>query len=174
MLDGNSIYLRTVQKKDVTIRYLSWLNDPEVNQFLETRFTPQTIEGIEEYVNQVSYDKSTFFFAIFYKKTNEHIGNIKLGPINWIHKFAEISLFIGEKKYWNKRLATEAIKIISSFAFRKLNLHKLTAGAYANNLGSIKAFKNADFHEEAAFKKQYIFNGQYVNRVCLCLFSNFK
>ncbi len=172
IVKGNNIFLRRIQLSDITSKYQDWLNDPDVNQFLETRFVVQTIESLEEYYNHVKNDKNTDFFAIIFKETQEHIGNIKLGPVNQIHKYAEISLFIGEKAYWNKGYATEAIKILAGYAFDTLNLNKLTAGAYANNIGSIKAFKKASFKEEALLKRQYKFKEQYIDRVCLCLFSN--
>ena len=44
------------------------------------------------------------------KSKKIHIGNIKLGPIDFIHKNALISYFIGEKKYWGKNITTMAIK----------------------------------------------------------------
>jgi RimJ/RimL family protein N-acetyltransferase len=41
------------------------------------------------------------------KGTSANQGKISLGPINFIHKYAEISYFIGEKSFWNKGYATK-------------------------------------------------------------------
>ena len=51
-----------------------------------------------------------FFLPFAIKTTDKHIGNIKLGPINWIHRYGDISLLIGDKDYWGKGIATEAIR----------------------------------------------------------------
>ena len=53
------------------------------------------------------------------------------------------------------------------YAFKKLKLNKLTAGAYANNIGSVKAFKNVGFLIEGIRKRQYLYNKKYVDGVLL-------
>jgi len=38
--DDGQVTLRPVTLADVTPAYVAWLNDPEVNRYLETRFSP--------------------------------------------------------------------------------------------------------------------------------------
>lgn len=70
----------------------------------------------------------SFLFKIICNNSNCHIGNIKIGPINPHHNYADISYFIGEKSLWGKGIATEAIQLILKYAFEELKLHKVTAG----------------------------------------------
>ncbi|MDQ7837900.1 MAG: GNAT family protein [Thermodesulfobacteriota bacterium] len=160
-IDGKRIYLREVRLSDVGESYHRWLNDPDVNRYLETRYIPQSLEGIKRYVERMDGNTSEIFLAICLKENDKHIGNIKLGPINWIHRFADVSLLIGEKAYWGKGIATEAITILTAFAFDILNLHKLRAGCYAENIGSATAFMKAGFREEGILKKQRCVKGQF-------------
>ena len=44
---------------------------------------------------------------VFYS-TVDNIGNIKIDPINEIHKFGEYGILIGDKEYWGKGFAREA------------------------------------------------------------------
>jgi RimJ/RimL family protein N-acetyltransferase len=67
--------------------------------------------------------------------------------------------------------ATQAIELACDIAFEKLNLHKLTAGSYENNVGSIRAFLKAGFHQEALLKDHYLCEGQWVSKVCLAKFN---
>jgi len=159
-INADRIYLREVELSDVNQAYVDWLNDPEVNQFLETRYEVQTMDSVYEYAERMIAKEDELFFAICLKENDKHIGNIKLGPINPIHKFAEVSLFIGEKNQWGKGLATVVISILSDYAFSDLNLHKLTAGCYANNIGSAKAFLKAGYKQEGALMNQWIVNGK--------------
>ncbi|MCX6165436.1 MAG: GNAT family protein [Ignavibacteriae bacterium] len=89
--------------------------------------------------------------------------------MNWIHKFGDISLLIGEKDYWGKGIAYESIKLLTKFAFNSLNIHKLKAGCYADNIGSAKAFEKVGFEREGIFKKQWMVNGKYQDEIILSL-----
>ena len=53
-IDAKRIFLRPLEKADCTNLYVSWLNDPEVNRYLETRHTPQTLETVEAFVSTVN------------------------------------------------------------------------------------------------------------------------
>lgn len=83
-----------------------------------------------------------------------HIGNIKIGPIHKFYSYADISYFIGDKNYWGKGLATEAIKSLLKFGFEVINLNKIQAGVFASNIGSIKALEKAGLILEGNFRKQ--------------------
>ena len=160
-ITGKHIYLRDVRLSDVNENYYRWMNDPEVTKFTESRFYPISEEALEDYVKEKQKDKDSIFLAIIFKENQKHIGNIKLGPINWIHRLADIGIIIGEKDYWGKGCATEAIRLISKYAFSTLNLHKLTAGCYKGNAGSGKAFKKAGFIEEGLRKAHLFYDGEY-------------
>ena len=174
-LEGINIYLREVNETDVTDNYYNWINDPEINQYLETRYFPRSKTNILDYVKHMDGLSNEVFFAICDKATNKHIGNIKLGPINWIHRYGDISLLIGEKDYWGKGLATEAIRLVTEFGFYTLNLHKIKAGCYENNHGSAKAFEKVGFVREGLLKKQWMVNGSLQDEILLGIcFEDYK
>jgi RimJ/RimL family protein N-acetyltransferase len=164
-LESERLAFRELNASDANERYYSWLNDPEINQFLENRFFPSSIESIREYILSMNASKANLFCAILLKDGNRHIGNIKLGPINWIHRYAEIGLLLGEKDCWGKGYATEAIKSIVDFGFAQLNLHKITAGCYETNIGSSKAFQKAGFMIEGMQKSQFFSKGKYIDGI---------
>lgn len=163
--EGKIIYLREVRESDVNDEYYNWLNDPEINQFLETRFYPRSKNDILNYVRKMDGNPDEIFFAIYFKENDKHIGNIKLGPINWIHRRGDISLVIGNKEYWGKGFATEAIGLVIDFAFNVLNLHKLCAGYYESNIGSAKAFAKCGFTLEGRYPKHSFLNGEFVTGI---------
>ncbi len=171
-LKGNLIYLREVRISDVNDNYYQWLNDPEVNQYLEIRFSPMSKEIIAEFVRSMDGNPNSIFLAICTIANDLHIGNIKLGPINWTHRFADISLIIGDKRYWKKGVATEAIGLITRFAFENLNIHKVKAGCYAENIGSLKAFEKNGFQREGLLKQHRFFMGKFVDQVILGLINS--
>ena len=168
-MEGKNIFLREVRENDVNDNYYSWLNNSEVNQYLETRYFPRSKENILSYVKHMDGQSNEIFLAICDKKSGIHIGNIKLGPINWIHRYADISLLIGDQEFWGKGIATEAIRLVTEFGFYTLNLHKVKAGCYEKNQGSAKAFEKVGFVREGLLKKQWIVNGAFFDEILMGL-----
>lgn len=167
-LVGERLYLREVRRCDVNETYYRWMNDPAVIGFLESRFLPNSMERLLEFVDE-QRSKGALFLAIWLTGEDKHIGNIKVGPIDWIHRRAEVGLLIGEKDCWGKGYAAEAIRLVAAHAFRGLNLRRLTAGCYADNLGSIRAFEKAGFAREGVRKAHFFHGGGYVDEVLLGL-----
>lgn len=162
ILYGERIYLRRLTEDDATEDYVCWMNDPEINQYLESRFHKQTIESIKAFIRSVT-NENNYQFGIFILDTGKHIGNIKIGGINNNHKYADIGFLIGDKSFWGQGIATEAIKLASDFAFHSLGLHKLWGGAYAPNEGSKKAFLKNGFKIEGCKRSHCLCNGKYVD-----------
>jgi ribosomal-protein-alanine N-acetyltransferase len=159
-LNGEKIYLRPITESDVGPRYVAWLNDKEVNQFLETRFSEQTLESILTFVQSKIGSSDEFLFAICLKDSDLHIGNIKLGPVNPNHKHSDVSLFLGDKSQWGKGFAREAISLITNWAFQELKLEKLKAGCYEPNEGSAKAFEKNGYRREGFLADYVEFDGR--------------
>ena len=173
-LDGEKIYLRPVVSEDATADYVGWLNDPEVNQYLESRFTKHTKKSVCKYIEGINADPSNHFFAIVEKEFGKHIGNIKLGPVNAVHSIGDVGLMIGDKNIWGKGYGTEAIKLITDYGLNTLGLHKVTAGAYASNPGSIRAFLKVGFIEEGRKKAHFRSGDGWTDHVLLAKFNNSK
>ncbi len=166
-IEGRRVYLREVREEDVTDTYHRWVNDPEVTGFLESRFRPHSKEELRRYVADRAVDGSCVFLAIVLADSDRHIGNIKLGPIEPIHRRAEVGIMIGEKDCWGKGYAAECIELLANYAFDVLNLHKLTAECYANHAGSEHAFIKAGFFREGQRRNHFFWNGSYVDAIQL-------
>ena len=166
---GARIHLREVRTADVTERYYRWMNDPEVNRYLETRYVPQSVENIADFVRRMAGKSDEPFFAICTNDTAEHIGNIKIGPVNWRHRHADVSLLIGEKEYWGKGYASEAISLVTQFGFEVMNLNKLEAGCYVENEGSARAFEKCGYAREGLLRGHLFLNGRETDCIRLGL-----
>jgi len=164
------IFLRELKVKDVTKKYVNWMNDYNVVKFTEQKFKKHTYKDVKNFVREKNKSKNNFLFGIFIdknlnkngnpKKNIEHVGNIKLGPINFTHKFAYISYIIGETKYWGMGIATLAIKKIIKIASNKYKLKKLQTGCYSINIGSRKVLEKNKFTKEGILKSHVIYEGR--------------
>lgn len=159
MVRTDRFYLREVRLSDVNDRYYGWMNDSEINRYLESRFQTLSLENLAEFVKVMDRDPNNYFFAICTVDGHEHIGNIKLGPVNWHHRRAEVGLLVGEKSYWGKGVATEAIAMVTKYAFENLCLNKLRAGCYVVNEGSARAFEKCGWSREGLLKGDVLLEG---------------
>ena len=117
---SNNLYYRTLTTRDVTDEYISWLNDKDINKYLEVRHTKHSREEVIEFISSKNISETEYLYGIFCQKNNKHIGNVKIGNINHIYKTGEISLFIGDKNYWGRKLGIEIIKALSLHSFNNL------------------------------------------------------
>ena len=163
MLESERLLLRPIELTDVNETYRSWMNDPAVIQYTESRFQTHSLEQIRQYVLSVQADAGSRFFAIVEKQSGKHIGNIKIGHIHPVHRHGDVGIIIGDKASWGKGYATESLQLVAGFAGRNLKLHKLTAGIYANNPGSLQAFLKAGFVLEGRFASHWFCDGEYVD-----------
>ncbi|QNJ21535.1 putative acetyltransferase [Synechococcus sp. MIT S9220] len=60
----------------------------------------------------------------------------------------------------------------TNWAFESLDLFKITAGIYTNNIGSLKAFQKAGFHVESVSKLEALFCNSRVDVISLAKFSS--
>ena len=162
-IESERLILKELTVSDVSEEYHQWMNDPEITKYMESRFKENTIEKIKEYVAGFEKRDSDFLFMIIEKENGKHIGNIRLGPINRHHKFAEVGVMIGDRESHGRGYGTEAINLIKKYAFEELELHKLTAGCYENNIASENAFLKAGFQPEGRRKKHYKSGDKYVD-----------
>ena len=163
ILRGRKVSLRQIELKDCCSFYVEWLNDPDVNQYLETKWTKQTISSVTKFVEDQRNSGDSVLFAIIGNETGHHIGNIKIGPIHPYYKHADISYFIGNKECWNKGMATEAIKLVCQFGFEDLELHRIEAGVYEQAIGSWRILEKNQFKREGEFRQQVYFLDRYID-----------
>ena len=162
-MQGNNIYLKPFTVEHITDDYIAWLNDSDVNHYLESRFIIQTRETVSNFVKSFAGNKNALLFGIYLKANNLHLGNISFSEINYQHGYGVIGLALGRKSCWGKGYSSEALKMIVTYGFNVLNLRRLEAGIYEDNIGSIKIFEKLGFHREAILRKRGYLQNSYAD-----------
>ena len=168
-LIGEKVYLRLLEDSDIGEEYVGWLNDYEVTRYLETGKFPSTPDAIRKYLERFQDSATDLIFAIVDKDTDQHIGNVTLNRINWINRTADTGLIIGPKESRGKGYAFEAWSLILEYAFHRLGLRKIIAGAVVDNTASITILKKLGFKIEGTFRQEFLLDGEYRDGVRLGL-----
>ena len=162
MLKGERVKLAPL-KREYIEKFLEWLNDSEITQYL-MRYRPLTRDMEEEWFNNLKTEENTIIFSILLTENKDKdllIGNCGIQDINWKDRTAVCGVFIGDKKNQGKGYGTEALRLLVKYGFNTLNLNRIELNVDDFNIRAIKCYKKVGFVEEGR-KRQAVFkNGQY-------------
>lgn len=155
-LRGQLVFLEPFGLEHICDAYVDWLNDPEVTQFLEVRFTsPQTRTSVAEYVKTFIGSTDKYGWAIKSIADDCMIGTATIPRINHIHLTGDVGIMIGDKGQWGTGVAKETLDLLLEFAFETLGLHRVIAGTVAFNHQSSFMLRRAGFVHEGTLRKAY-------------------
>ena len=155
--------------------YLSWLHDPEVVRTIgraDYVAAPVPFGEVKTYCKQLMSSDKDLFLALYHTADNRFVGTLKAGHIDWDRGMADIGIMIGEKDYWGRGLATDAIGALSLHLFDALGLRRLTAGAMSVNSAMVKAFEKLGYRREGVLRSQTRHEGGLCDHVLLGCFRN--
>lgn len=162
-MQNSGLYLSSFSESDITNQYIEWLNDPEVNRYLESRYKIQNRNTVESWVRSTNSDPTRCLIGIFRKK--EHIGNITLYMIDSIHKCLRVGVTIGRKDFQRQGFGAKALYAAVKYIFEEMQYNRIEAGIYHGNVTSIKLFRKVGFRQEAIFKKRVYFEGKFIDMI---------
>ena len=111
---GTTIILREVINEDLAAIH-EWTKNTEITDNLsEVFYPPQTLNTTGNFVTAILENKldNPYFFIIADKESNKYVGQINFIKINWIHRFAELAIVIGDVKNHGKGIGKEAITLL--------------------------------------------------------------
>lgn len=160
---GKKTYLRAPTARDVEGRWHEWFSDPETTQYLMDRHWPNTVDRQRDFFETLQQSSDRLVLSIVDVETNKHIGVCSLSSINWIHRYADVALVIGEKEFRTGPTAVEAVSLLLSVAFLRLNLLNLKGAFLASNPLTQLIVQIFGFEIVGRFKGLYYFKGEYVD-----------
>jgi RimJ/RimL family protein N-acetyltransferase len=169
VLTGPRIRLVPFGEKNINDRYLKWMNDPEVTRYLKSGGGPVTMEDLHGYYQSIKGSKYNFLFAIELKEKNTHIGNIRLGPVDWEHKRTDMGIMIGDKENWGKGYGSEAMYLLMEFAFDRLLMKEFVAGARCLNERAMHLYPKLGFKLKKIVKGTYTYEGKKYDAHYFCM-----
>lgn len=150
--------LHDYASKPIVSKYIGW---PLMKSLEETKAFYKTLEENEE--------KKTHVYAFVYDN-DMHVGTVMLFSFNKDAKNAEIG-YVFHPKAWGKNIASLAVKMLKSYAFDVLDLHKVFARVASGNIASAKVLEKNDFMVEGVLKDQYKIENTYEDLIYYASFN---
>jgi RimJ/RimL family protein N-acetyltransferase len=165
MIKGQRLTLRAIERDDLP-RYVAWLNDPEVNQYLKPT-TPFNLEDEVDWYENQRKDDTCLNLAMVITETGQHIGSIGLMHIDRRDQGAELGIAIGDKTQWHKGYGREAIHLLLDFTFNTFNLHRVFLRVDANHSGAIRCYTECGFVKEGRLRENVFRQGKFQDQLVM-------
>jgi len=170
-LRGERVSLETVDIDKIDL-VNQWFNDPLITKNLNVGVLPMSKDKTRDFLvraqTPTATDRVFSINALDLPEGEEaYIGHIALHRIRSIDRTAELGIVIGMRQHLNKGYGTEAIKVLLDFAFREMNLNRVSLTYKDFNLRGQKAYQKAGFQEEGRLREQVYNNGRYWDMVIM-------
>ncbi len=163
--EGDRIYLSPMCVDDYQT-YTKWINDETLSSGLGN-FKLNTTELSEKEWLEKECKNGEQNFSIIRKEDNKLIGNYGLEIRDNVSRRMHVGGFIGEIEDRGKGYGTEALKLITKFAFKILNAESIFCEIFSFNEASIKSAKKAGYSIIGEYRNAYFYNGKFYNNICL-------
>ena len=135
-----------------------WTNDPGFMRLYSVEpVRPQSVWAIKKKLEEVEKNldeqRNGFYFHIHTREDDRLVGIAELKWISWSNGIGFVNLSIGSAQDWRKGYGSEALLMLIRYAFRELNLHRLTAIIPAYNAAALVLFAKHGFVEEVRRRK---------------------
>ncbi|MHB0912408.1 MAG: GNAT family N-acetyltransferase [Armatimonadota bacterium] len=146
-LSGTKTRLRETSDDDL-LRRVGWLSDPETVKLFtgsESVRSYQLTDAVS-WRQSLESDAQAMVWSID-TLYGRHIGDVDLHHIDKVHKFAKLTILIGDKDYWGKGYGSDAILTLLRYAFDALDLESVDLRVYDFNTRGIECYKKCGFKQ---------------------------
>jgi len=140
-LETDRLILRKLRLSDAEDLF-EYASDPEVAKYV----TWEPHKSIEDSINFIKFThehyekKEGIVWGIVYKENNKVIGTCDILLLAPRHFLAEIA-YAWSRPYWGKGIMTEAVREAIKFGFEKMNLNRIQARCFPENIGSYRVME---------------------------------
>ncbi|WP_409295543.1 GNAT family N-acetyltransferase [Peribacillus sp. SCS-26] len=118
---------------------------------------PNSRQDTKEYIQEVLADaaqepRERYVFAIIHKETSRLIGAVELSIKSFHNSEGEIG-YIVHPDHWGKGVAAEASRLVLSFGFEKLKLHRICATCSPDNVSSSRVLEKLGMKREGRIRQ---------------------
>ena len=98
-------------------------------------------------------DPTEPFFCIRTLAENQLIGFVGAWGLSWQHGDTFFGIGIGEEDFWGKGYGTEALQLFLGYAFREMNLRRVSLNVFGYNPRAIRSYEKCGFKIEGRVRQ---------------------
>jgi len=101
------------------------------------------------------------------EKNGRLIGSVRLWRVSERNKSAMLTIFLGEKRVWNRGYGQDALRLILRHGFGAMSLHRVELHVFEFNGRAIAAYERVGFVREGARRQALFRDGRYYDIVVM-------
>lgn len=162
------IYLRALEPDDYKVS-IQWRKDDEIWDMLggTKHFVSSAYE--KQWVEKTIFDSKDIKLAICLKEDDRYIGNVYMTNIDQVRQSCHSHVLIGNKDYWGKGIAQEALRLFCDYMFKERNMHRIQAIVLESNIQSLKMHQKCGYRIEGLMRDSVFKEGKFQNQYILSL-----
>ncbi|MGP7818671.1 GNAT family N-acetyltransferase [Niallia sp. 01092] len=160
-LQTERLILRKITLEDLDDMY-AYGSDDDVTKYVtwDTHQTLSDTKGFLQFVLNQYHNKKVAPLGIEYKESGELIGTVDFVWWKPYHRSAEIG-YVLSKDYWGRGIMTEAVKELIKFGFEKMDLIRIQARCFTENIGSERVMQKTGMSFEGIMRKGMLIKGKH-------------
>lgn len=173
MIRGKLVGIVAVEK-DHLRQMRDWRNNTAFRKHFREHRELSMADQEAWFENRVRNDPTTRMFSIMRIADNELLGCCGFVYINWIHRHADLSLYIGWQDSYidDEGYAAESCRLLLDYGFRELCLHKVWTEIYEFDEKKKKLYDSMRFSQDGLLRDNYWFDGKWWNSRILSILSS--
>lgn len=173
MFSGEKIYICAIEREDLPV-LMSWRNRTDYRKHFREYQEINTDMQNNWYESKVLKDNSTIMFSIKLKENDELIGCCGLCYINWVHRNADLSLYIGKDGVYidDQGFAEESCRLLFDYGFKELGLQKIWTEIYVFDKKKLYLYEKLGMKIDGILRNQYFYDGKWWDSNLLSILSN--
>lgn len=123
---------------------------------------PYSLANAKTFLSDAIQRDPRTYFAV--ANEQEAIGSIGLMQGQDVHRFtAELGYWLAEP-FWGKGIMTNAVKVLSEYAFEELGIHRIFAEPYTTNIASARVLEKSGFVLEGVLHANVFKDGSILDQ----------
>ena len=156
-LRGDRVDLHPIEESDLPF-LVEAMNDPDVWRTLRSR-SPMNRQQEREWFEGLADREGVVLLVV---AEGDPVGSVGYGDVDGNWGTAEVG-YVVHPDHWGNGYATEAVTLLTGYAFDERRLEKLAAGVYAHNPASMRVLEKAGWHGEAVLEREAFVGGERVD-----------
>lgn len=160
MVYGELVKLRALEPAEAEAMW-RWHHDPEVMRWMSDRYAEPLAEVRRRLENRPLNSYGDVLYGIEALADEVLIGLVRLRDAEPETGCAELDVYIGEKDYWGRGYATDAMRTMCRYGFEKMRLHKISLTVVTENHAAHRVYRKVGFSDEGRLRQVFRRDGRW-------------